>query len=1290
MRIDFHGAISPQNARLLIHGLEPLQPMFIEEPLFPGNPGERRRDHSAARSLPCRKPGDLFPIETRAYSGRNSYMPSSHPMTRFLLALVAATTGFIAPAQPTPSDAHADLLPLPPADAVDFLRDVRPILSTHCFKCHGPDAKARKAGLRLDVREEALKPAKSGDRAIVPHQVDESSLTERVLSTDEDEVMPPPSAKIPLTPEQKDILQRWIAQGAEYRPHWAFVPPRRPPVPTLPSPVSTESTASSVGNPIDAFIRARLAREGIAPSPEADRATLIRRIYLDLIGLVPSPQEADAFIRDPEPEAYERLVDRLLASEHYGERWARRWMDLARYADTNGYEKDRPRSMWPWRDWLIHALNEDVPFDRFTIEQIAGDMLPDASSSQRIATGFHRNTMINEEGGVDPLEFRFHAMVDRVHTTATTWLGLTMACAQCHTHKYDPIEHREYFQFMAFLDNSDEPVMDVPDSGKAARRGEIEAKIAALEGELPLRFPPQENRILVTPTADRASAESGSNPTALSDGSFRFSGPVSDKDTYTFQFETALTNVTSLNLDALADDTLPSKGPGRTPHGNFVLSEIEITATPVNAPASTTPTTVRIASANADFSQDGFPVGNAFDGKPDTGWAIAGQGAWNINRHATFQFVEPAGFPEGTRFTIRLIQNHGAQHLIGRVRLAFGTEKDDPRPLERRRGENLARRFNDWQRREADRARAWIPLTPIRATSTIPVLAVQADASVLVSSDQTKSDTYELQFRSELRGITAIRLEVLPDARFPQNGPGRVYFEGPLGDFFLSTFTLRDGEHPLKLVRPSQTFASGANTAAKALDDDQQSGWSIDGGQGRRHVAVFNLETPIADASDLRLSMLFEKYYPAGLGRFRISVTTDPRGADAMALPDALETALSKPGVEPSEGDTRGLLQAFMQVAPELASEREAIGKLRRGMPAFPTTLVMQERPADNPRTTRLRTRGEFLQPAEPVTAALPAFLVASFVEQPTNRLQFARWLVSPSNPLTARVVMNRHWSAFFGHGLVRTTEDFGFQGELPSHPELLDWLAVEFMARGWSQKAMHRLIALSATYRQSSRVLPIHLEKDPQNRLLARGPRIRIEGEIVRDLALSASGLLSPKLGGPSVFPFQLPSITREGTYGPLEWKISEGEDRYRRGLYTFAKRTAPYATFQTFDAPSGEACVARREVSNTPLQSLTLLNDAAFMEAAQALGRLAAALDAPDEARAILLFRRTLVRAPEPAELKRLLDFLENQRSRIARGELKADDLAGFGEGPAAERAAWTALARALLNLDETVTRG
>ncbi|HZY86218.1 MAG TPA: PSD1 and planctomycete cytochrome C domain-containing protein, partial [Gemmataceae bacterium] len=865
---------------------------------------------------------------------------------------------------------------------VDFTRDVRPVLSRHCFKCHGPDDKARKGKLRLDVRADAIR------KAVVPGKPDDSELVRRLFA-DEDEVMPPPAAKNPLTDAEKQTLKRWVASGAAYQEHWAFAAPKQAPLPQV-------RQADWPRNAIDYFVLARLEAKGLRPSPPADRYALVRRLYLDLIGLPPTPEEADAFVRDGSPGAYERVVERLLASPHYGERWARRWLDLARYADTNGYEKDRPRSIWPYRDWVIRALNADLPFDRFSVEQLAGDLLPGATLDQRVATGFHRNTMLNEEGGIDPLEFRFHAMTDRVATTATVWLGLTLGCAQCHTHKYDPIPHREYYAVMAFLNNADEPEIDVPSPALAARRAEVEKQAAAREADLAKRFP-------------------------------------------------------------------------------------------------------------------------------------AGE---------------------------------------------------------------LNRKFDEWLARESARAVRWRVLRPAEAKGNVPLLSVLDDSSVLASGDMSKRDVYDLTFRGDFRGVTALRLEVLPDERLPRRGPGRVYYEGPFGDFFLSELTLSAGGRPAKFAGASQSFGTKASAA---IDGDPLTGWSINGGQGRPHAAVFTLAAPLGDERELSLRLLFERYYAAGLGRFRVSVTSDPRKVEANGAPAEVEELLLVPAARRIPAQRERLLRHFLSVAPELAGEREAIKKLRAQAPAYPTTLVLAERPANNPRPTFRHHRGEFLQPKERVEPGVLSALPPLPPGEPHNRLTFARWLVDPQNPLVGRVTMNRQWAAFFGRGLVRTAEDFGYTGDPPTHPELLDWLAVDFVGRGWSLKAMHRLIVTSATYRQSARVTPELLARDPENRLLARGPRFRLEAELLRDAALRASGLLSPRLGGPSVFPPQPPGVTTEGAYGALAWKPSAGPDRYRRGLYTFSKRTAPFAAFTTFDAPSGEACVARREASNTPLQALTLLNDVA-----------------------------------------------------------------------------------------------
>lgn len=1003
---------------------------------------------------------------------------------------------------------------------VDFNRDVRPILSAHCFKCHGPDEKTREAGLRLDLRDAAVKQLDSGSVAVVAGMPEKSGVVRRVFSADKDDLMPPVAANKPLSDEQKRVLKQWIAEGARYEPHWAFVPPRQA---TLPLQEGGAHQLGSAGGlrhrplpfrqPVDSFVAAQLAAAGTTMSPEADRYTLVRRATLDLIGLPPAIEEVDSFIADDSPDAYERLIDRLSAAPQYGERWARKWLDLARYADTNGYEKDRIRFMSPYRDWVIRALNADMPFDQFTIEQLAGDMLPGATLPQHVATGFHRNTMINEEGGIDPLEFRFYSMVDRVNTTATVWMGLTLGCAQCHTHKFDPITHEDYYRQMAFLNNADEPTIDVPDAEIERRRVAILAEVEALEAALPEKFP----------------------------------------------------------------------------------------------------------------SADGLT---------------------------------------------------GSAHL--------------------------EQKFQAWLNVERQKTVAWTMLRPQKADSGIPTLTILPDGSIFASGDITKRDVYDLTLDTRgLNEITAIKLEAMPDARLPKEGPGKIYYEGPVGDFWLSEITCGAG----KFKTASQSFAAGKNNAAAAIDGDSQTGWSINGGQGRTHWAVFQFDKPLAAVPSLELKLLFERYYAGAMGRFRIWATTDPEGGEARDLPADLEQLLLAPTDSYTHAQRKRLLMHFALAAPELAAEREKINKVRDSLPARPTTLVMQERLAD-PRTTKVHHRGEFLQAKETVSPALLATFASLTNEQPRDRLGYARWLASPANPLVGRVTMNRQWAAMFGTGIVRTAEDFGYQGEPPSDQKLLDWLAVEFVRRGWSIKAMQRLIMTSSVYRQTAAVEFTALEGspiesaprspltaahsiDPNNRLLWHFPRQRLEAEMVRDLLLATSGQLSRKIGGPSVFPPQPAGITTEGAYGPLTWTVSAGEDRYRRGLYTFAKRTTPYAMFATFDGPSGEACIARREVTNTPLQALTMLNDAVIIEAAQALARDMVKDPRSVPARITSLFRQCLTRPPTSDETKSLITFYDTQHQRLISKELDAEKIIGATAGSSVELAAWTLLARAIVNLDEMIVK-
>ena len=976
----------------------------------------------------------------------------------------------------------------PGADKVDFQRDVRPILSDRCFRCHGPDVEKRKAKLRLDVREDALKPAKSGDKAIVAGKPDVSELVARIGSTDEKEVMPPPEMKKPLSVEQKAVLKRWIAEGAEYQPHWAYVKPVSPALPVV-------KQAAWVRNPIDAFVLAKLESKALQPAAAASPQALARRVALDLTGLPPPPEALDAFAKNPSDKGYEALVDTLLSSPHYGERWARRWLDLARYADTNGYEKDRQRSIWPYRDWVVKALNADMPFDRFTIEQLAGDLLPGATSEQIIATGFHRNTMLNEEGGIDPLEFRFNAMVDRVGTTATTWLGLTMQCCQCHTHKYDPILHTEFYGLMAFLNNADEPDYDLPDAAAAQQYQASLKQADALLAKLPDQFP-----------GGRAAAEKA---------------------------------------------------------------------------------------------------------------------------------------------------------------------------------------FAAWMAAKRQSAVAWTSLKPLEARSNMPLLTVQPDNSVLGSGDITKSDTYDLTFKPEQKHITAIRLEALPDESLPGHGPGMCFYEGPKGDFFLGEFQVSADGKPVKFVSASESYSKnnfGSNpvNALLAVDGDPQTGWSCAGRYGERHEAVFVLAQPI-DAADLKVKMLMGRHFAASLGHFRISVTTDSKAAVAQDLDDTLAQSLLVPDDRLGAADREKLFNAFLLAEPRLDKKAAQIKKLRQP-PVAVTSLVMRERPASHPRPTFRHHRGEYTQPKELVEPVTLSALHPFPKDLPRNRLGFAKWLASADNPITPRVVMNRQWAALFGTGIVKTVQDFGYQGELPSHPELLDWLAAEFIRQKWSMKAMHKLMVMSSTYRQSSEAGPSDL--DPGNRLLSHFPRTRLDAEIIRDSMLGASGLLSDKMGGPSVYPPQ-PDGVMEVAYGNFKWQTSTGPDRYRRSLYTFMKRTAPFALSTTFDGPTGDGCLANREASNSPMQALAGLNDVVVNEAAQALGRVLAVLPGDDEARVTRLFLRALSRSPDADERRLMLQFVGSQRARLKTGELKPAKIGGQPDSTP-EAAAWTLAARAVFNLDEFLTKG
>ncbi|MBI4661930.1 MAG: DUF1553 domain-containing protein [Verrucomicrobia bacterium] len=891
--------------------------------------------------------------------------------------------------------------------------------------------------------------------------------------------------------------------AAPEQTHWAYVKPIRPELPQVKS-------AAWPRNGIDHFILARLEKEGLNPSSEAEKAMLIRRLALDLTGLPPTVSEVDQFIADESPDAWDKAVERLLSSPHYGEHWARMWLDLARYADSHGYEKDPGRQMWLYRDWVIGALNQNMKFDQFTIEQIAGDLLPNATVQQKIASGFHRNTMFNTEGGVDKEEARVETIVDRVNTTASIWLGTTLGCAQCHNHKYDPFTMKDYYQFFAFFNTVDEPQLDVPSPEQAAGREKNKSELARLEKIMKTQTPELDasQAAWEYKMADEAvhwtvldpagfMSAGGATLTKLEDKSLLASGTNPTNDSYTVVAHTDLKMLTGLRLEVLPDDSLPKKGLGRHANGSFVLSRLEVKAAPKAGPKGAVQLIFK--SAGADYTQKDHSVTNLIDGKEGAGWAVdAGKDGFRIERYAVFGTDQPVGFENGTTLTVIL-----------------------------------------------------------------------------------KHDS---------------------------------------------------------------------------------------------------------------------KFAEANLGRFRLSVTPNDHPVPETILPAATLKVLSVAPRDRTPKQKEDLSAHYRSIAPELKPTREALAQQKKIeeqlKKEIPTTLVMKEQ--EKPRDTHIHVRGNFLNKGDKVSQGVPAMLQPWPEDAPLNRLSLAKWLVDSNNPLTARVIVNRIWFEYFGRGLVETVEDFGTQGTPPSHPELLDWLATELMRLGWDVKALHRLIVTSGTYRQSSRATPDLLERDPANRFYARGPRFRAPAETVRDVILAASGLLKTRIGGPSVYPHQPDGIWTQ-IYGDEKWTISKGEDKYRRGLYTYWKRTSPYPAFMSFDAPSREYACTRRPRTNTPLQALTTLNDPAFVEAAQVLARRITTGVGPDPVkRARFAFRSCVAREPKPKELDRLLALYQDELARF-KTDVKAAEVMAFGaEGKApegfdvCELAAWTVVANVLLNLDETITKG
>lgn len=1125
--------------------------------------------------------------------------------------------------------------------AVNFGRAVRPILSRNCFACHGPDESHREAGLRLDLREPGLVKPSDGAAAIVPGDPAASELIRRITSDDPDLKMPPPNSGHELTALEISTLRQWIREGAPYSRHWSFVKPAVPENPTVGAP-----------HPIDALVRVELTKHNLKPSGEADRATLLRRASLDLRGLPPTPEELDEFLADDSPDAYERLLDRLFASPSYGERWSRMWLDLARYADSAGYGSDPLRlNMWRYRDWVIEAFNRNLPYDQFTVEQLAGDLLPDATVEQKIATAFHRNTMTNTEGGTDDEEFRTYAVWDRVDTTVQAWMGLTMGCAKCHSHKYDPITQEEYYRVFAMLNQTadrdlpgEDPVMPAPDAEYQRKSAAVEAQIAAVKQQLAADTPEFLAELAAWQQAltkkpewtvldpAKFTATNGTELKKLDDHSLLAGGTRPDKETYEVQLNVPATGLTALRLESIPDASLPGGGAGRADNGNFVLSGINAAIQPVgDIGATPVGRFVRIERAGANqfihlaeievFSKNEniAKAGKASQSTTDYGGDAARGNDGNTN---------------GDYFAGNSVTHTAAQeNPWWEVDLGNAVAID---------------RVVIWNRTDA--------ATGPRMTN-LKLVLLDAERKMVWQQDIAEPPK--------------------PSKELSPSNVRPVTFAGAFADHSQPDFSVELVLDPKK--KPNF-------------------GWAIGPKLAEPHFAAFVLSEPVKSESPLILTvkLIHESTQAQGLGRFRISATNDAAISKRIGVPGDVLAILDIAAESRVPDQARRLADYFRTIAPSLKGARDQLAALEKSRPAMPNVPVLQELAAEQRRKTTIFVRGNYLTRGDEVQPGFPAALPANS-QATADRLGLARWIVDAENPLTARVAVNRFWAQLFGTGLVSTEEDFGAQGELPSHPDLLDWLAVEYQRDQWDTKRLLRSIVSSATYRQSAKVTPEVAAADPNNRWLARGPRFRLEAELVRDQALAISGLLSHKVGGPSVYPYQPEGMWQAAFNGQRNWVESPGEDKFRRGLYTFWRRTTPYPSMATFDAPSREICAVRRIRTNTPLQAFVTLNDPAYVEISQAFARrVITEGGATPESRAKFALTLALSRPPEAAEIAEVVKLYESELAHFRANAQEATDLATkpIGALPpgldAAEAAAWTVVANMLLNLDAVLMRG
>jgi len=1115
-------------------------------------------------------------------------------------------------------------------EKIDFNREIRPLLSNRCFACHGPDEEERKADLRLDTREGALMDL-GGYAALAPGKAEESELFHRITLDEGDEDLMPPAGKgSKFTDAEVALIKKWIEQEAPYANHWSYEKPVRPEVPK-------GKRSDWPKNEIDHFVLARLESEGLEPSLEADRYALARRAALDLTGLPPTWEEVTAFVNDSAPNAYEAYLDRLLAKPAYGERWTRVWLDLARYADSAGYADDPPRTIWAYRDYVLGAFNRNMPFDQFTIEQIAGDLLEKPTRDQLVATAFHRNTMTNSEGGTNDEEFRNEAVVDRVNTTMATWMGTTMACAQCHTHKFDPLTHAEYFQLFAFFNQSEDadlkderPVLELWSAQQEKDKRDWSEKITSLK------------KTLATPT-DALVAEQAAwvqrlheepvwtalNPATAKGGAMELkideagrllaAGKKAPTDTYRIEVSVpdAAADLTALRLEIPAEQT-----------SNFVLSRLAATWQPDDK-----------SPRRGRFVRVEIP-----------------------GKDKILHLAEVEVFSGGANVATKGTATQSSLGSGGDAKRAIDGNTD-----------------GDYQKNSVSH-------TGTEASPWFEVdLGAELPVEKIVIWNRTDGGTSQRIAGFEVSLLDAAR-EVIwkespsaipaPSTALAPGGPAAV-------DFEVAVATHEQSGFPAKAV-----------LAAKA---DPKTGWAIAGGTGERQELTLIRKTPMKIAGG-KLVLTLEQtseFKEHLITHVALSYTGEAGVLEWARMPMEIRQLVRKtPGTLTPDETTR-LGAFYLTVAPSLNDERAELAKLEKQLAeAKPETTVpiMRDRPVDQRRQTFVQLRGNYKSLGPEVSEGVPAVFHPLEKGVTPNRLALAKWLVDPDNPLTARVVANRHWEELFGIGIVETSEEFGSQGELPSHQDLLDWLALDFQENGWDIKRLLKQIAMSATYRQSSKTTAEMQERDPYNRLLNRGPRFRLSAEQVRDNALAVSGLLSDKMHGPPVNPPQ-PEMGLSAAFGgKTDWVDSKGEDRYRRALYTSWRRSNPYPSMATFDAPNGEVCTVRRGRTNTPLQSLVTLNDPVYVEAAQALARKIVARGGADlPQRITFAIRESLAREPRPAEVERLAALYESSLADYTAKPEMAAQLAQEPLGPLPEgsnlpeHAAWTVVSNVILNLDE-----